>query len=402
MGAELFNVRTRDLRHEDRAYYDGRWWRILHEQDWWDAKAVPEVCGAYDDEAALRLADCQHVIWQRVERDADRLVSRPRNSCAASDGSPIAPVQNEHAPHLEEVAHRPGPLTCDEFLALAIPPRRLILEPWLPEKGLAMIYSPRGMGKTILGLTCGYCIATGSEFLGFRAPVPKKVLFVDGEMPAAEMQKRLMEIRAGFDWRPPDPIYFRFFSGDLAGGLPDLGSRDGQAEFDAQVGDAEVIILDNTSTLVRSGVENDAESWDPVQAWLLAHRRAGRSIILFHHAGKSGAQRGTSKREDVLDTVIALKHPCNYSPLEGARFEIHFEKARSLYGAAAESFEALYEVRDNRGVWARRAAADTDTERVVEALASGKSIRKAADALGMSKSAVGRAKQRAAQQGLAR
>ena len=46
-----------------------------------------------------------------------------------------------------------------EFLALDLPPRRMILDPWLPEKGLAMIYSPRGTGKTLLAMTSAHSIA---------------------------------------------------------------------------------------------------------------------------------------------------------------------------------------------------------------------------------------------------
>lgn len=59
-----------------------------------------------------------------------------------------------------------------------------------------------------------------------------------------------------------------------------------------------------------------------------SHRRAGRSIVLVHHAGKGGAQRGTSKREDVLDTVIALRRPTDYSADQGARFNSFRESAR--------------------------------------------------------------------------
>ena len=45
----------------------------------------------------------------------------------------------------EEVSPRLRPLTVAEFLALDLPPRRMILDPWLPEKGLAMIYSPSSL-----------------------------------------------------------------------------------------------------------------------------------------------------------------------------------------------------------------------------------------------------------------
>ena len=69
------------------------------------------------------------------------------------------------------------------------------------------------------------------------------------------------------------------------------------------------------------------------QRWLLSLRRRGVSVLFIHHAGKGGQQRGTSRREDILDTVIALRRPHDYSPKEGARFEVHLEKARGLYGS---------------------------------------------------------------------
>jgi len=47
------------------------------------------------------------------------------------------------------------PLSAAEFLALELPPRELILGPWLPQKGLAMLHSPRGIGKTYFGLSVG-------------------------------------------------------------------------------------------------------------------------------------------------------------------------------------------------------------------------------------------------------
>ena len=58
----------------------------------------------------------------------------------------------------------------------------------------------------------------------------------------------------------------------------------------------------------------------------------GISVLFIHHAGKGGQQRGTSRREDVLDTVIAMRKPADFNPGDGAYFEIHFEKARGLYG----------------------------------------------------------------------
>ena len=44
-----------------------------------------------------------------------------------------------------------------------------------------------------------------------------------------------------------------------------------------------------------------------------------------------------SKREDILDTVLSLKRPDDYEPTEGARFEVHFEKCRGIYGEEASA-----------------------------------------------------------------
>ena len=87
----------------------------------------------------------------------------------------------------------------------------------------------------------------------------------------------------------------------------------------------------------------------------------------MHHAGKGGAQRGTSRREDVLDTVISLKRPTDYTAEQGARFEIHFEKARGFMGPEAQPFEAMCQLRDGRTLWTTRTLADADLDRVVDA-----------------------------------
>jgi AAA domain len=306
-----------------------------------------------------------------------------------------------HRLGMREVPPRLRPLTAAEFLRLALPPRSLILDPWLPTQGLAMIYSARGVGKTHLALGIAYAVAAGSSLLGWTTPEPRRVIYLDGEMPASTMQTRMAAIIAGSNDRPPADDYLQFLSADLTeGGLPDLSAGQGQAEIDAAIGQAELIIVDNISTLVRTGRENEAEGWLPVQEWALSHRRAGRSVLFIHHAGKGGLQRGTSRREDVLDTVIALRRPSDYATDQGARFEILIEKSRGFCGDDARSIEARYEERDRAAIWTRTEIADAEVTRVADALNGGLSIREAADELGIHKSKVERLKKKASEQGL--
>lgn len=86
--------------------------------------------------------------------------------------------------------------------------------------------------------------------------------------------------------------------------------------------------VDNIASLTPGIDENSKQEWDPINAWLLDLRFAGISTVLLHHEGKEGKQRGTSAREDNIDISINLQKPCNYSPEEGARFIVHFNKHR--------------------------------------------------------------------------
>ena len=106
------------------------------------------------------------------------------------------------------------------------------------------------------------------------------------------------------------------FAGDLieAGGIGNLAAPEVQSELDPWLEGIEFLIVDNLSSLTAVIRDNDAESWGPIQEWLLKLRRRGISVLIVHHAGKDGQQRGTSRREDVLDTSISLRRSADYSP----------------------------------------------------------------------------------------
>ena len=124
-------------------------------------------------------------------------------------------------------------------------------------------------------------------------------------------------------------------------------------------------------------------------------------MLLIHHAGTNGRQRGTSRREDALDTVIALRRPEDYSPEQGARFKVHLDKVRNrVNGSAAVPFEARIETA-NEGI--RWAAADLMPPRLKQAASlfvEGHTVRRVAALLGISSSEAGRLRLRAVDAGL--
>jgi hypothetical protein len=53
----------------------------------------------------------------------------------------------------------------------------------------------------------------------------------------------------------------------------------------------------------------------------------------------------------VLDTSLSLRRPSDYTPAQGARFEVHIEKGRSLHGEDAKPFEARLDIREGKTAW---------------------------------------------------
>jgi len=280
----------------------------------------------------------------------------------------------------------------EEFLSRQFPPKELLLAPWLPMKGIVMVFAPRGAGKTFFALGVAYAVATGGQYLHWRAGQARKVIIIDGEMPAVVLQERLATIVANSEQPPPDASYVRILASDLTEfGLPDISTEKGQKEIEPHIGDAELIVIDNLSTLARSGKENEADSWSMMQAWALKLRREGRSVLFVHHAGKGGEQRGTSKREDIMDTVVKLSRPPDYKPSEGARFIVEFTKSRGFSGPEAEPFEA--QLRD--GVWSMKSVEDIRTAQILELHSEGLKQRDIASEVGCSPATVNRVIKRA-------
>jgi putative DNA primase/helicase len=75
-----------------------------------------------------------------------------------------------------------------DFMSHVLPPRENIVTPWFPRQGLSMVYAARGVGKTHFSLGIAHAVASGGEFLSWRVPAPRGVLFLDGEMPASILQ----------------------------------------------------------------------------------------------------------------------------------------------------------------------------------------------------------------------
>ena len=279
-----------------------------------------------------------------------------------------------------------------------LPERKLIL-PWLPEGGLAMVYAERGLGKTHFALSLATSVANGSNFLKWTVQEPCGVLFVDGEMSLTTIRDRLR------NFAPTSPTqllnilshewFFKQFECDLS--ITDSLLQEKLLEELDKNPSIKVVIVDNLSSLSRIR-EDKADDWRAhVLPFLIKCRRRGVSVVLIHHTGKSGDQRGTGAREDQLDTSIKLERVADSTPEKGCQFKVSFTKSRGCFGEDVVPFIAtLLEKSEKEKYWEINTINESTKGRLIELIADcgeeGISGNEAAQALGVSKGLISRLK----------
>jgi putative DNA primase/helicase len=277
----------------------------------------------------------------------------------------------------------------EELLTLQVPPRATYLD-WLTERSLNMVYGPRGVGKTMALLGLSLSLTTSRPFLTWPIHQTAGVLYVDGEMALDALRTRAKTLAGGdtpsrLAFLPSELVYTR--SGqDLT-----LTCAQNRREIEAMLesrSDIRVLVLDNVSCLFPGISEDKKQDWEPINAWLIRLRHRGLTVILGHHAGKNGQQRGTSGREDALDTVIALTYPPGYKPEDGCHFHWRFEKSRGVKGPTVAALDVRLDDTPEGFGWTSLSLETTRTEQVKTMLRDGVPAKVIAEELGMSASYV--------------
>jgi hypothetical protein len=217
-------------------------------------------------------------------------------------------------------------VTSSELHDLELIPRKKLLGDWFCEGDLGFIFAFRGVGKTWLALAIAQALSTSGKLGDWQAHERVKVLYIDGEMPPDLMRSRCEGLDAsnGNLHFLNHEILF-----DRTGKVLNVTNREIQDAITERclTTGVKVLILDNLSTLASGMRENEADSWELVNNWLLDLRRRKIAVVIVHHAGRSGEMRGTSKREDNVFWIIALDDAkTNADDKRGARFISRFTK----------------------------------------------------------------------------
>lgn len=260
------------------------------------------------------------------------------------------------------------PLTMEDMKKEIPKPIEFVMAPFLPVQGIGFIYAATGMGKTLFTLNIAHAIAGGGNFLKYSCPKPLRVLYIDGEMPYAQLHERIMliEKQQGALYSPQNLL---FLTPDkvLPFKIPMIDDLHGQNLYISlfEKHNIDVIIFDNLSMLT-SIDENKSNEWKIVQDFLLYLRSIGKTILTVHHSGKDKlGYRGSSRMLDCADVAISLQ-PVNDDCLEeentfGKKFKIVYQKARMFGGKDALPFEATLE----NGMWNYCSNEQSDMDKVI-------------------------------------
>ncbi|HLZ65465.1 MAG TPA: AAA family ATPase [Aliidongia sp.] len=299
-----------------------------------------------------------------------------------------------------------------------IPTREPILGTWLTQRHLSMLYAPAGVGKSMATFSIALAVAGGGKFLEWATPKPRKVLLVDGEMDVADLKERaalLLQALPQVDLEAARVNLEVFAQQDQhpEAQFPDLATPEGRAEIvkRAKAHKAELVILDNFSTLVTVEDENAASSFNPVVELMQRLKSNGCAVILVHHARKGGGNgkvsegnyRGTSKMAVIFNSIIALSHPGGIASRTGTAFAWHFEKFRGMRDGTVGDFQATLTAGPvGDAAWTHEASTEN---LVVELVALVRSVRcqnreELAAALGVSTGTISALKLKAIGQGL--
>jgi len=249
---------------------------------------------------------------------SDKEEAAERLSILVENAGPYTPPKQARS--IEDVI-----LTAGEFMALDIPKKKILLNPWLTEQSITLMSGWRGTGKTWLALSILDAASKGEPFGPWEPSEPIRCLFLDGEMVPQDIIERTGELGI-------DRVYIYSDSYANSLGLPRANLlsetwRTTMKRFLTTRG-IKLWVIDNLASVAGGIDENIKKDWDPVNQWLLELRFAVIATIMLHHTNKEGTQRGTSAREDNIDNSMVLKRPFNYQAEDGCKFILHFTKAR--------------------------------------------------------------------------
>ena len=211
----------------------------------------------------------------------------------------------------------------ETFLTTDYPKPEYIIDPFVSDQTIVQIVGASGVGKTMFGLSIAGAIAAANGLLDMPSVGgAKPILYVEGELPAADIQIRVSGMLDKIKRSIPKG-YFNVSSLQQqlklnSRGFTPIQTEQGLIEIENAIfkikertGKMPVVFIDNISCLAGGLKENDADAWSPIINRFVKWKNLGSTIFYFHHLNKGNDASGSTMQHRTIDMVIRMRKPDN-------------------------------------------------------------------------------------------
>jgi hypothetical protein len=296
---------------------------------------------------------CDHpaIVRERREKEAQRIAEQyleeePSDESAANDGDEARDAgestndgdsksSSEGAKEDEtgaqgEKAKSRDHLLISSWVRMELPPRDFLMGEWVCTTSRVTLIAATGVGKTLLTLDLAAAIAAGRDFLHWKGSgKPRRVMYLDGEMPKETMKERLLLVHKIYG----DDIKLFAYNRDVltADDIPPLNTEAGVKWLaeEIKIVRPDLIVFDSMMALL-SGSLKDDEQWEPMKSLLRALSKRNIGQIWINHIGRDATHAyGDVTREWEMDTIITLAKVDKSDP-QDTTITIDFSKKARL------------------------------------------------------------------------
>jgi len=274
------------------------------------------------------------------------------------------------------------------------PKPKYLMYPLIRERTCSQFFGGYGSGKTHFCFSLGMYLTSGLDFLDYKTNRAVPVLYVEGELPSADLRDRRDSIMA--DMIANDK-QFKFENHYILGqddleiagfehGFEPIGVSRSNTEIDfgrrgrdlientcmeikKKHGVMPYLFLDNITALTDID-ENRAQDWKPIMHWLIRLKNKGIANMFIHHANKStGTSSGSNAKERLIDLSIRIekldsKHRFQMGGAKNVQCSLSFDKARNFGGSSFDTEFIL--TCDEEGKWTKYPMLDQNDFTIIE------------------------------------
>jgi KaiC/GvpD/RAD55 family RecA-like ATPase len=237
---------------------------------------------------------------------------------------------------LNETAATIAAWSADVYARRPVKPGETLLGP-LTKGCVTLLCGPRGVGKSWLALALAHTAARGGTLGAWRARKSHRVVYVDVAGSEAVLHQRLQALG------PKPPPLLTIVPGDAQdAGLPDPSLESGRTALDELTTDADLVVIDGLSALVRKG-RGVGERWAALERWLRSLRHRHTAVLVVD-------AKEPKALTDIADTVLKVDRPADGVQDGDLRLQAKLLSSRpDLEGT--QRFELRLDLRRNGAAW---------------------------------------------------